>query len=119
MNAVRKVLRVLGLARPEPVVVPVTFYTRAGCHLCDEARALLDAYVARRGRVAIELDLRNIDGDAELVSRYGDKVPVLVIGGRERLWGRINPVLLSRALETEGQRLLRDRQANGSARSVG
>jgi glutaredoxin len=117
MNAVRKVLRVLGLARPEPVAVHVTFYTREGCTLCDEAQRLLAASVARRGRVAIEMDLRNIDGDAELVSRYGDKVPVLVIGGRERLWGKINPVLLRRTLEAEGERLLRERQANGGSHS--
>jgi glutaredoxin-like protein DUF836 len=58
----------------------LTLYERDGCHLCDEARLLLDEMlgVDRYERV-------NVDTDDALVLRYGFRVPVLAIDGRDRL----------------------------------
>jgi hypothetical protein len=55
-------------------------YERDGCHLCDEARVLLDEMIGpdRYARVDIETD------DA-LVLRYGFRVPVLALDGVDRL----------------------------------
>ena len=69
----------------------VILYTRAGCHLCDEARDLL----IRRGLRPESVD---IDADAELRERYDTCVPVVVIDGVERFRGRVNEVLLRRFL---------------------
>jgi len=67
----------------------IILYTRRGCHLCDEAlRVLVECGISPR--------LVDIDQDAELVSQYGQCVPVVVIGGKERFRGRINEVLLRR-----------------------
>ncbi|HUF15518.1 MAG TPA: glutaredoxin family protein [Acidimicrobiia bacterium] len=53
----------------------VTFLTRRDCHLCDEARPVLNR-VAQRMNVQInEVD---IDTDDDLVKRYGLRVPVLL-----------------------------------------
>jgi hypothetical protein len=58
----------------------VVLYERAGCHLCDEARGLLDEMIGpdRYDRVDIELS-------DDLVVRYGFRVPVIAIDGVDRL----------------------------------
>jgi glutaredoxin len=58
----------------------VEFFTRAGCHLCDEARAVL---LAERERTPFELDEIDIETDASLVREYGLRIPVVVIDGEE------------------------------------
>lgn len=69
----------------------VILYTRAGCHLCEDAEALL----ARHG---LRPELVDIDADPALRARYNTCVPVVVIDGRERFRGRVNEVLLKRIL---------------------
>jgi glutaredoxin len=56
----------------------VTLYTRAGCHLCDEARKVLDS---ARGKAPFELDVLDIDRDPELLRLYNEEVPVIAIDG--------------------------------------
>ena len=73
----------------------VTLYTRRGCHLCDDAHALL----LRHG---LQPQLVDIDADSALRERYNECVPVVEINGRERFRGRINEVLLIRLLSHEG-----------------
>ena len=59
----------------------VRFLTREGCHLCDEARPVLEK-VAKEMNVSIrEVD---IDGDDELTKLYGLRVPV-VLGVHDRV----------------------------------
>lgn len=69
----------------------VLLYTRQGCHLCDDAKALLE----RHGLRPREVD---IDQDPELRQRYNECVPVVVIDGRERFRGRVSELLLKRLL---------------------
>lgn len=69
----------------------VVLYTRAGCHLCDDAHALL----LRHG---LQPALVNIDADPALRERYNFCVPVVEIDGKERFRGRVNEVLLERVL---------------------
>ena len=73
----------------------VTLYTRRGCHLCDDALAVL----LRHG---LHPQLVDIDADSVLRERYNECVPVVEINGRERFRGRINEVLLIRLLSHEG-----------------
>lgn len=57
------------------------FLTREGCHLCDEARPVLEK-VAKDMNVSIrEID---IDGDDQLTKLYGLRVPV-VLGVHDRV----------------------------------
>lgn len=69
----------------------VRLYTRRGCHLCEDAKALL----LRHGLTPHEVD---IDADPQLVERYNTCVPVVVIAGKERFRGRVDEVLLRRLL---------------------
>ena len=61
-------------------MIEVTLYTRLGCHLCEEAEQVL------RGEQAVipfHLELVDIDRDPELVRRYGVRVPVVAVDGRD------------------------------------
>jgi hypothetical protein len=58
----------------------VILYEREDCHLCEEARVLLDEMLGsdRYERV-------DVDGSDELVIRYGFRVPVIAVDGIDRL----------------------------------
>ena len=74
----------------------VVLYTRAGCHLCDEAKALLERHRARFGLTITEVD---IDRDPALKAQYDQCVPVIEIDGKVRFRGRVNEPLLLRLLK--------------------
>jgi glutaredoxin len=59
--------------------VAVKFYTRAGCHLCEEARREIDAAGVSQ---LFRLEEVDIDTDPELVRRHGWDIPVVSIDGR-------------------------------------
>ena len=81
-----------GKATRRPAVV---LYTREGCHLCHEVLACLEA---ERAGVDFDLTTIDIDRDEEAKRLYDLEVPVVGIDGRVRFRGRINAVLLRRAL---------------------
>jgi glutaredoxin len=56
--------------------VSLVLYGRPGCHLCDEARAVL----ARIGHPFEEVD---IEVDDELLARYLERIPVIALDGAE------------------------------------
>jgi Glutaredoxin-like domain (DUF836) len=51
------------------------FLIRAGCHLCDEARPVVEKAVASVAGTILEVD---IDADDALTRDYGLRVPVLL-----------------------------------------
>ena len=53
----------------------LTFLTRPGCHLCDEARPLVQAEATRAGLAVNEV---NVDRDDWFVSVFGMRIPVLL-----------------------------------------
>ena len=55
----------------------LTLLTRAYCHLCDDMRVAIAPLAARFGADVIELD---VDADAALEERYGERIPVLLLG---------------------------------------
>ncbi len=54
----------------------VIFYTRPGCHLCDEARRHI---IAAGGAGRYTFEEIDIDAEPALVRRYGVDIPVVVI----------------------------------------
>jgi len=58
--------------------VKVDIYSRPGCHLCDEAKEVIDR-VGRR--VAFTLRVINIETDPELEKKYGEEIPVVFVNG--------------------------------------
>jgi len=73
----------------------VTLYTRAGCHLCEEARKVLDQ--ARAGQ-PFDLEIVDIDGDAELRRLYDYEVPVIAIDGVKAFKYRVTEAQLLKKL---------------------
>ncbi len=57
----------------------VTVYSRLNCHLCEVA---VDALESVRTELAFEIEKIYIDGDAELIKKYGEEVPVIHIDGK-------------------------------------
>jgi hypothetical protein len=57
--------------------VRLTLLARAYCHLCDDMREALAPLAARAGANVLELD---IDADPALEAKYGERVPVLLLG---------------------------------------
>jgi hypothetical protein len=70
-------------------------YERDGCHLCDEARALLDEMLGRDRYARVD-----IEADDDLVVRYGFRIPVISLDGIDRLEAPIEREDV-RALATE------------------
>ncbi len=66
------------------LMTPDLLYSRAGCHLCEDAEAALD----RIGWLYTRIE---ISGEDELERLYGWDVPVLVRGGAVLLKGVITP----------------------------
>lgn len=67
----------------------VTLYSKAGCHLCDDARAHLEDIAADYPQFPIEIEEIDIRRDLALFERYRYRIPVIVVDGVERLEGRI------------------------------
>ena len=58
----------------------ITLYGRPECHLCDEARAVLERV---RNEVPFDLEERDIEDDDDLFRRYLERIPVVAIDGEE------------------------------------
>jgi glutaredoxin len=70
-------------------------YTRAECHLCDDAKDILAHYLD----YLPEIEDVDIDRDPELKERFGTTIPVVEIDGQIRFKGRIDEILLRRLIE--------------------
>jgi glutaredoxin len=58
------------------MTVRLTLYGRPGCHLCDDARVVLQ-------RIGERFNEINIEDDDELLKRYLERIPVLTLDGAE------------------------------------
>ncbi len=73
----------------------VALVTRAGCHLCAVAARQLQALAAE-----LSFDYREVDVDAAPVLRdtFGDRVPVILLDGKEHGYWRVEEARLRKAL---------------------
>jgi hypothetical protein len=72
-------------------------YARPGCGLCDEAREVI---MAVRARVPFEYREVDVTGDDALELRYGIRIPVVLVDGRELFEIRVDPGPLGEAIRT-------------------
>lgn len=59
----------------------VNLYTTLGCHLCEQAHALLVAL--QQEGMAIEIDSIEIADSDELMEQYGIRIPVVTLASDE------------------------------------
>jgi len=80
----------------EPAQPQVTFYTKAGCHLCDEARDMLDDIAAQVAYELTEIDIRS---NPELFEEYRYRIPVVIVNNEKVVEGRIEYRDLAQAFQ--------------------
>lgn len=73
----------------------VTLITRVNCHLCEEAEATVRRLA---GELGFGLSLLDVDADRERANEYSDRVPVILIDGKEHGYWRVEEPRLRRAL---------------------
>jgi glutaredoxin len=79
----------------------VTLYGRPGCHLCDDARAVLERI---RAEVPFEVRSVNIEDDDALLRAYLERIPVVALDGEEVYDYVVDEADLRARLATVGRR---------------
>ena len=82
----------VGVTGSEPRVL---LLVKPGCHLCEDAAAIVDVVCAE---VGVGWGERDITGDAELSARYRNEIPVTFVDGRQHDYWRVDPDRLRAAL---------------------
>ena len=73
----------------------VRLYSRPGCHLCDDARAVVERVCADLGTSYDEVDITT---SPELMNAYADQIPVTFDDGKQHDFWRVDETRLRRAL---------------------
>jgi len=80
-----------------PSTVDVVLYGKAGCHLCEEAKAEIEALRSERDFNLTEVDVAL---DPVLHREYGERIPVIEVNGQEAFELGVDRVALARLLDT-------------------
>jgi glutaredoxin len=83
-----------GSAGPAPTA-RLELLTRAGCSLCTTAREIVARVAADEAVAWYE---RDVDAEPELADEYSDRVPVVLLDGREHAYWRVDEHRLREAL---------------------
>ena len=75
----------------------VTLYAKPGCHLCDDARQVIEQVCAETGTSYDEVDITT---SPDLMEAYGEQIPVTFVDGRQHDFWRVDAVRLRAALGT-------------------
>ncbi|WP_369798813.1 MULTISPECIES: glutaredoxin family protein [unclassified Dermacoccus] len=73
----------------------MTLIGKPGCHLCDDARAVIERVAREEG---VEWEELNMLDDPELVARYAEQIPVTLVDGRQHDYWRVDENRLRKAL---------------------
>ncbi|MGV3464631.1 MAG: glutaredoxin family protein [Heyndrickxia sp.] len=74
----------------------VVFYTREKCHLCEDARQILNLL---QDDYLFEITERDIESNDEWTQEYGLMIPVIEIDGEVVQYGQIDPFTISKRLQ--------------------
>lgn len=73
----------------------IRLYSKPGCHLCDDARAVIQEVCADLGESYEEVSILD---DPDLQSRFGEEIPVTFVDGKQHDFWRVDPARLRAAL---------------------
>jgi hypothetical protein len=73
----------------------ITLIGRPGCHLCDDARIVIERVAADLG---VSWEERSIADDPALAEQYGEQIPVTLVDGRQHDYWRVDESRLRAAL---------------------
>jgi glutaredoxin len=74
----------------------VTLYGKPGCHLCDEARDVVESVRRERG---FELEEVDVSIDPGLQREYGERIPVVAVNGTDAFEFHVDPAELRERLD--------------------
>ncbi len=77
-------------------MIIIEVMTKKGCSLCDDAKAIIEQVIAG---IPAELKMTDIESDPELLERYKEKIPVVLINGKESFVYKVHPITLRKKLE--------------------
>jgi glutaredoxin len=78
-------------------VARVRLLSKPGCHLCDEARAVVETVCADLGETYEDVD---ITADPDLLRTYGEEIPVTFVDGKQHDFWRVDAARLRAALSS-------------------
>jgi glutaredoxin len=81
--------------RPDPATRTVTLLGKPGCHLCDDARIVIERVTRELGVAWEEVDITT---DPELQHTYWEQIPVTFVDGAQHDFWRVDEKRLRRAL---------------------
>ncbi|MFJ1972894.1 glutaredoxin family protein [Streptomyces sp. NPDC087903] len=88
--------------RRKPARVPedrlVTLIRKPGCHLCDDAQAVIEKVCADLG---VPWERKDISEDAELHREYWEQIPVVLVDGEQHTFWRVDEARLRKALTSD------------------
>ena len=73
----------------------ITLLSRPGCHLCDDARAVIERVCADLGESYDEISILD---DPALLERYAEEIPVTLVDGKQHDFWRVSEERLRAAL---------------------
>jgi glutaredoxin len=73
----------------------VTLYSKPGCHLCDDARRVIERVCADLGESYDEISILD---DPVLLERYAEEIPVTLVDGKQHDFWRVDEARLRAAL---------------------
>ena len=76
-------------------MITLTLYSRPGCHLCDEMKAVIHRVAES---TPLQLEEIDISTSHDLEERYGLEIPVLEVGGKKAAKYRISEEELRKVL---------------------
>ncbi|CAN5497787.1 hypothetical protein BH10ACT10_BH10ACT10_27320 [soil metagenome] len=76
----------------------VRLYSKPGCHLCDDARAVIAAVCAETGDAFDEVDITEGPESSKLMAAYGEEIPVTFVDGAQHDFWRVDADRLRAAL---------------------
>jgi hypothetical protein len=84
------------------MTVAITLIGKPDCHLCDDARAVVDGVLTDlRGRDETPdttLEELSITDDESLRERYWEMIPVVLVNGRQHCYWRVDADRLTNAI---------------------
>ena len=74
----------------------LTLISKPGCHLCDDARAVIQEVL--KDFPEVHFSELNMLGDQELIDAYSEEIPVVLIDGKQHSFWRVDAERLRRSL---------------------
>ncbi|WP_189875868.1 glutaredoxin family protein [Streptomyces bluensis] len=81
--------------QPKPQDRLVTLIRKPGCHLCDDAHAVIEKVC---GELGVPWEQKDITQDEELYRTYWEQIPVVLVDGQQHTFWRVNEQRLRKAL---------------------